>query len=207
MFLLTKPSHDLLSQFLRQHQDVPYTYAEVGATRTGTPTGYSCDRRRVCLGRGREVFLRAKRNLSDWRMFPAKFAEVIWPGPIESGRVVATLFQAPGFWTVNPCRIVYAIDETRNLVEQFGFAYGTVGSHLAAGEERFLVEHDHSDDSVWYEVYCFSRAAHWLSKLAYPYFRIQQYRFRRLSALAMLNATRSSNERLAASSFEPVVEK
>ena len=60
-----------------------------------------------------------------------------------------------------------------------------LGRHLACGEERFTVEFNHSDQTVWYEVYCFSRAKHWLAKLAYPYLRLQQSRFRHLSALAM----------------------
>ena len=127
-------------------------------------------------------------------MFPPEFADLIWPCPIEKGRVVATLFQAPGFWTLNPCRIVYTFDQTDDdNVERFGFAYGTIGNHLACGEERFTVEFNHEDDSVWYEVYCFSRASHWLAKVGYPYLRIQQHRFRKLSTKAMLrevNATK-----------------
>lgn len=191
MFSLKKPSYEELRQFLRNHREAPFTYDEIEATRGDAPAGYSCGHQRVCLGHGREVFLQAKANLRDWKMFPAEFVDLIWPTPIEAGRVVATLFWAPGFWTLNPCRIVYTIDDTEygeEHIERFGFAYGTVGSHLAAGEERFTVEHNHSDDSVWYEVHCFSKAEHWLSKLAYPYLRVQQHRFRRLSAAAMQRA-------------------
>ena len=185
MLSIQKPTYNELSNFLARHRDVPFTYDEVEGTRTGTPQGFTCGQKRVCLGKGREVFLRARQNLVDWKMFPADFVDVIWPCPIEVGRVVATLFRAPGFWTLNPCRIIYTLDETVNSVERFGFAYGTVGSHLASGEERFTVEHNHEDDSVWYEVYCFARADHWLAKLAYPYLRVQQHRFRKLSAQAM----------------------
>lgn len=186
MFSIQKPTYDELSQFLSNHREVPFTYDEVEGTRTGTPPGFTCGQQRVCLGSGREVFLQAKQNLRDWKMFPRDFVSVIWPCPIEAGRVVATLFQAPGFWTLNPCRIVYTFDETKKNIERFGFAYGTVGSHLASGEERFTVEHNHNDDTVWYEVYCFSRADHWLAKVAYPYLRLQQHRFRKLSARAMM---------------------
>lgn len=203
MFSLRKPTYQQLRDFLKSHRDVPFTYPEVEATRRDAadgeaPDGYSCGRQRVLLGHGREVFLQAKSNLREWKMFPAEFVELIWPAPIEVGRVVATLFQAPGFWTLNPCRIVYAIDDTEYgdaNIERFGFAYGTVGSHLAAGEERFTVEHNHDDDSVWYEVYCFSKADHWLSNLAYPYLRLQQHRFRRLSARAMQREIGVSKER------------
>lgn len=131
-------------------------------------------------------------------MFPAEFVDLVWPVPLEEGRVVSTLFRAPGFWTLNPCRIVYTFDETTEqegaAVDRFGFAYGTVGNHLACGEERFSVEYHHNDESVWYEVYCFSKAEHWLAKLAYPYLRIQQHRFRGLSARAMQRAVVAQSE-------------
>lgn len=200
MLSLSKPTYDELSQFLERHRDVPFTYREVEATRRGTPDGYTCGHQRVCLGSGREVFLKARQNLLDWRMFPSEFVDIVWPCPLEVGRVVATLFRAPGFWTLNPCRIVYTLDEVLDNVERFGFAYGTIGNHLAAGEERFTVEHNHDDDTVWYEIYCFSRADHWLAKLAYPYLRIQQHRFRSLSARAMRQAaqrTRDSSQPFA----------
>ena len=131
-------------------------------------------------------------------MFPAEFVDLVWPVPLEEGRVVSTLFRAPGFWTLNPCRIVYTFDETTEqegaAVDRFGFAYGTVGNHLACGEERFSVEYHHNDESVWYEVYCFSKAEHWLAKLAYPYLRIQQHRFRGVSARAMQRAVVAQSE-------------
>lgn len=190
MFSLKKPSYDELATFLHQHGDAPFTYDEVEATRLGTPSGYTCGHQRCCLGHGREVFLQAKQNLRDWKMFPSQFVDLVWPVPFETGRVVATLFRTPFFWTLNPCRIVYSIDEVIDDVERFGFAYGTVGQHLAAGEERFTVEHNLQDDSVWYEVYCFSKADHWLAKAFYPYLRFQQARFRRLSAMAMQRETR-----------------
>ena len=186
MISIRKPTHTELKEYLWQHLDVPFTYAEVEGTRNDDlPEGFSCGRRRVCLGKGRSCFLQAKKAVVQWKMFPEDFVDLVWPTPIEEGRVVATMFRAPGFWTVNPCRIIYTIDEVEDSIEQFGFAYGTVGKHLASGEERFTVEYHHEDESVWYEVYCFSRVNHWLSALAYPYLRFQQYRFRSLSANAM----------------------
>jgi uncharacterized protein (UPF0548 family) len=35
-------------------------------------------------------------------------------------------------------------------IERFAFAHGCLRGHLLAGEERFSVEWDHSDDSVWW---------------------------------------------------------
>jgi len=198
MFSLRRPTHKELKDFLWYLQDAPFTYDEVEGTGGELPTGYSCGHQRVCLGQGRSCYLQARKAVEQWKMFPEEFAELIWPTPIEEGRVVATLFRAPGFWTVNPCRIVYTIDEVVGDIEKFGFAYGTVGEHLASGEERFSVEYHHEDETVWYEVYCFSRVNHWLATLAYPYLRLQQHRFRVLSAKAMKRAVAQHTETLVA---------
>lgn len=194
MLSLAKPSHSQLRDYLWQHRELPLTYPNSAATKHGPgalPGGYTCGYSRVRLGSGRACYLRAKQAMRDWKMFPSDFVELVWPCPIEAGRVVATLFRAPGFWTLNPCRIVYTIDSAAKR-EQFGFAYGTVGRHLASGEERFLVEYNHDDESVWYEIYCFSNANHWLSRVAYPYFRIQQHRFRIQSSRSMQQAVQST---------------
>ena len=195
MISIRKPTHHELQEFIWQHQDAPFTYSEIGGTSRDSISGYTCARQRVLLGKGRATFLRAKASLQAWEMFPSEFVDLIWPVPLETGRVVATLFHGPGFWTLNPCRIVYTIDDVKEgqgvSVARYGFAYGTVGNHLASGEERFIVEFNHRDESVWYEVYCFSKACHWLAKAAYPYLRLQQHRFRRLSAKAMQHAART----------------
>lgn len=192
MYSIHKPSRADLNAFLRNHDSASFTYSYVGGTRGDAPVGFSVGRHRVLLGYGNDVYDRGKNALEQWQMFPPQFVDLIWPGPIEVDRVVATLFYAPGFWTLNPCRIVYTIDDATSTdgdrSKRFGFAYGTIGNHLACGEERFVVEHNLSNDTVSYEVYCFSRPAHWISKLAYPYLRIQQHRFRALSALAMQRA-------------------
>ena len=189
MFSICRPTYRQLNEFLWKMKESPFTYPEVGRTREKLPDGYTVGRERVRLGEGRVAYLKAKAALREWKMFPEHFVDVIWPGPIEVGRVVATLFHAPGFWTLNPCKIVYTIDDLcvdgTETSERYGFAYGTVGNHLACGEEKFVVQYDHADGSVWYEVTCFSRADHWLSILAYPYLRLQQHRFRKLSGLAM----------------------
>lgn len=191
MLSFAKPTYSELRDYLWSLRKQPFTYEHVGRTRHGadhTPGGFSCGHQRALLGHGQACYQRAKRALEQWRMFPPEFVDLVWPCPLEADRIVATLFRAPGFWTVNPCRIVYTLDETNTDKSRFGFAYGTIGKHLASGEERFLVEHNEDDDSVWYEVYCFSKVNHWLSTLAYPYLRAQQHRFRAFSAEAMQRA-------------------
>ena len=73
-----------------------------------------------------------------------------------------------GGWLVLPTRILYLIDETTGHFTRSGFAYGTVQGHWEHGEERFLIEWDHRDDSVWYDLLVFSRPQHPLARLAYP---------------------------------------
>ncbi|MHB1430500.1 MAG: DUF1990 family protein [Streptosporangiaceae bacterium] len=60
-----------------------------------------------------------------------------------------------------PCRVEYAVDESRRL----GFAYGTLPGHPESGEEAFIVEH-HDDDTVAFTVVAFSRPARRLAKIA-----------------------------------------
>jgi uncharacterized protein (UPF0548 family) len=43
-------------------------------------------------------------------------------------------------WSLNPCRVVYVLEETGGEVERYGFAFGTLPGHSEEGEERFTVE-------------------------------------------------------------------
>ena len=95
-------------------------------------------------------------------------------------------------WSLNACRIAYTVDE-QGSIDHFGFAYGTLPGHLECGEERFLVEWDHTDDSVWYDLLAMSRPRHILSRVGYPYIRRLQKRFGGHSLKAMIKA--SSGER------------
>jgi uncharacterized protein (UPF0548 family) len=135
--------------------------------------------------------------------------------PQEPGEVVAVLYRSQVFrlWMLFPARVVYRVEQSpdhwsgctteeatirggvappsmipspRPLVGAlYGFAYGTLPEHPEWGEERFLVEWNTADDSVWYDLLAVSRPSHWLARLGYPYARYEQAKFRRLSGLAM----------------------
>jgi uncharacterized protein (UPF0548 family) len=90
-----------------------------------------------------------------------------------------------GFWSLNVSRIVYVMEE-QGAVEKFGFAYGTLKSHVERGEERFTVEWNRADDSVWYDILAFSRPNLRLIKLGKPYARWLQKRFAKESLKRML---------------------
>ncbi|MGB3683852.1 MAG: DUF1990 domain-containing protein [Rubrobacteraceae bacterium] len=185
MFLLGEPSGEYVKEFLRGQEDQPFSYAEVGKSRTGAPSGYTVDHNRVRLGEGEEVFVRAAEALRRWKMFDLGWVRILPPDArIEVGTTVAVVGRHYGFWSLNACRIVYLIEE-EGEVRRYGFAYGTLPEHAESGEERFTVEWNRADDSVWYDVYAFSRPKHPLARLGYPVGRMLQKRFARDSKQAM----------------------
>lgn len=90
---------------------------------------------------------------------------------------------------MNACRIVYVVDE-EDPVKRFGFAYGTMAEHAESGEERFTVEWDRDEDTVWYDILAFSHPRNLLARLGYPLSRLLQKRFAEDSKAAMLEAVR-----------------
>ena len=138
------------------------------------------------MGTGRDDFDRAIAAVKHWKMFDLPWIDLCWPDtPIEPGATVAVLVSHLGFWSLNACRILYAIEE-HGTVEKYGFAYGTLPEHAAYGEERFTVEYDKNDGTVWYDVFAFSRPR-LLAFLAYPFTRALQKRFAKDSKTAMMN--------------------
>jgi len=93
---------------------------------------------------------------------------------------------ALGLWWLNACRIIYLLDEQAPL-RRFGFAYGTLLSHVEQGEERFTVEL-HPDGTVWYDLRAFSRPRYWPVRVAEPLARKLQRRFVRDSQASMIAA-------------------
>lgn len=186
-----KPSREYLGRFLRSQVHKTFTYAAIGATATTPPEGFAIDHTRVHLGGGATDFAAARRALQSWEQFRLGWVEA-WPSttPLQTGETVAVMGRAIGLWWLNSCRIVYVVDET-GPIDRFGFAYGTLPGHVERGEERFLIEWDHRDNSVWYDILAFSRPHHILTKLGYPLVRRKQKRFGRDSAASMLRAVRA----------------
>jgi uncharacterized protein (UPF0548 family) len=196
MFLLRRPTDVEIRDYLAQQADQPLSYDFAGETR-GEPTsrrGWRVDRHRVLLGRGESVYCRACRAIECWQMFPPAVATVCWPESPIVGTAVAVLYWAAPMrlWLLFPARVIYVVDEVVQRggghVQRFGFAYSTLPDHPERGEERFLVEWNHADDSVWYDLLAISQPAHWLARLGYFYTRYEQARFRRLSGAAMQRA-------------------
>jgi len=197
MFTLREPSDEDIRNFLLNQSKLPFSYAEVGATRlqpaanSDAPRGFTVDHNRIQLGRGAEIFQRAVEALKQWRQFELGWVSIAPRGvKVEEGALVAVKAWACGMWSLNACRVVYVVDEAEPI-RRFGFAYGTLPDHIERGEERFSIEWDRKDDSVWYDILAFSQPRHPLVKLGSPVARIMQKRFARDSLLVMKSATES----------------
>ena len=192
MFTLTEPSDEDIRSFIAAQTQLPFSYAEVGATRfdpSAAPRGYILDHNRIELGHGPEVFQRAVAALQQWRQFDLGWVTIVPRGVVlEKGATVAIKARAGGLWTLSACRVVYLVNEAGPL-RRFGFAYGTLTDHVERGEERFLIEWNANDDSVWYDILAFSQPRHPLVRLGSPYARKLQKRFARESLLVMKSAS------------------
>jgi uncharacterized protein (UPF0548 family) len=185
MFLRRKPSEDVVGQFISSQQDLPFSYAEVGATQTKPPAGFTVDHNRIKLGKGEETYRRATAALQTWQQFDLGWMTVMPRGKrLDVGTTVAVQANIYGLWSLNAARIVYVIDERQTQSSKFGFAYGTLADHVERGEERFMVEWQ-ADDAVWYDIYAFSRPRHMLARIGFPITRLLQKRFVRDSLAAM----------------------
>jgi uncharacterized protein (UPF0548 family) len=191
MFFASKPLNEAVVRFLSAQCDQNYSYPAVGSSREQkSPPGFTVDHNRVQLGTGTLVYERAKRAIREWKMFEMPWVQLCWPDtPIVAGATVAVLVSHLGFWSLNFCRIIYVIDENAPI-EKYGFAYGTLRDHAERGEERFRVEFDPRDQSVWYDLYAFSRPSP-LARLTYPFTRHLQKRFARDSKAAMVKSVES----------------
>jgi uncharacterized protein (UPF0548 family) len=94
----------------------------------------------VRLGKGDDVFSVACSALEGWQHLRLGWLGA-WPAatPLREGEVIAVVAHVLGIWWLNACRIVYVADGRRDP-RRFGLAFGTLPSHVASGEERFLIE-------------------------------------------------------------------
>ncbi len=185
MFSLRKPTEEEISRFISSQRELPFSYPEVGATQRGAPAGYTVDHNRIRLGDGEATYTRAVAALKNWQHFELGWVKIVPAGiEIRIESTVAVQARTFGLWSLSACRIVYLINEA-GPTRRFGFAYGTLPDHVERGEERFTIEW-FDDDSVWYDIYAFSRPAHPLARIGSPLTRRMQERFAKDSLAAML---------------------
>ena len=195
MYSLIRPSAETIKEFLDHQSSLPFSYTDVGATRTmpahvrpSLVDRYVIHHSRIQLGNGQRIFERAKGALTRWEMFNLYWIRIYSPDTRPKiGSSVAILIRALGIWALNAARIVYVIDESGEI-DKFGFACGTLPDHAESGEERFTVEWNHEDDTVWYDLTSFSRLNQWPSRLGFPYIRALQKKFGRESLQTMVSS-------------------
>ena len=191
MFSFRKPSTETIHRFLVKQKECEFTYSAVGDTEKTPPAGFVVDHTRVRLGDGEQVFNEARALLTRWGHFQLGWVETSsCDTPLEQGQVVGVLARVFGVWSLNACRIVSVINTATSDLHRYGFVYGTLPGHVECGEERFLLEWDQSDDSVWYDILAFSRPQHVLARLGYPVVRRLQKKFARDSAAVMQRGVR-----------------
>ena len=188
MFLLRKPSDLQICAFITGQQQSDYSYSPLGVTRdSATSSEYTVDHNRVQLGSGGQCFDAAVGAIRGWKMFDLGWVQLFSNRTsIEEGSTVGVVVRHLGFWSMNACRIVYVVEE-HGRQEKYGFAYGTLAEHAERGEERFIVEWNHDDESVWYDLLAFSKPGP-MARLGYPYARRMQKKFAQDSKKAMQRA-------------------
>lgn len=190
MWSLRTPSLADLWAYHSAKEKQAFSYRPTGVTTgDGSIEGFDRDRYRVKIGQGENAFQTAREALRKWGQFPPAWT-IIHPAgaPLQAGVSVVLVLRLFGLWWWNAARIVYTIDETQP-VRRFGFAYGTLLSHVERGEERFTVEIDERG-TVFYEILAISRPRLWLARLGYPIVRRLQRKFVRDSQKSMQEAVR-----------------
>ena len=158
-----------LTEIALAARSLPYSYAEIGATRGPLPTGYRVDRCSIELGQSLVEFNRAADGLRRWQAHRRAGVRVAPDDvEVEAGATVAVAVRLALFTAVAPCRIVYVVDEA----DRFGFAYGTLAGHPERGEESFVVTR--STDRVTFDIVAFSRPASALARFGAPVARAVQ---------------------------------
>ena len=192
MFLLSKPSDNEIEQFIASQINLSFSYEQVGATKgRQPPVDYSVNHYRKELGAGEALFEKAAAALYSWQMYALGWT-TIYPmqAVAATGNVIVVQAAHLGFWSLNPCRIVYTIDENDEISRRRGFAVGTLPAHSETGEEQFLIEWDENSDAVWYELYAFAKPKNLLAKIGSPYVTYLQKQFAAESYGAMMQAVR-----------------
>jgi len=200
MFLLQRPSFELLTAFIERSRELPLSYAPIGLAKHAA-AGFSLDLARGEIGRGEEDYARATTALTEWRHFDLGWIEVFPPrARVVEGAVVAVVVRHFGFWSIHGCRVLYTIHEEQP--KQFGFAYGTLANHAESGEEIFKVALEEASATVFYEIRAVSRPRAALARLGYPIARHLQARFRR-DSMAAMHSVRGGHDIQATGGSDP----
>src|SRR5262245_38409300 len=99
MLLFREPSSAAVRDFLAGQSRLELSYPAVGATASLPPAGYVVDHNRVKLGRGEDVFRRARAALEGWKQFDLGWVRACPADtPLRAGEVVAVVARVLGVW-------------------------------------------------------------------------------------------------------------
>ncbi|KAM2064961.1 hypothetical protein EV1_027776 [Malus domestica] len=157
--------------------------------------GFLLNHSRNLVGSGLDAYEKGKTALQDWRHFGLNWAFVDPKTPVQNGVKFCVCVKEFLPWVMMPLQVVYVNENKRSkqAMASFRFGGGTLQGHLLAGEERFSIELD-ENNQVWYEILSFSKPAHPLSFIGYPYVMLRQKYFAHQSTNAImkhLNASKS----------------
>jgi uncharacterized protein (UPF0548 family) len=152
----------------RRLADVPFTYAEPGASLSGrTPPGYVPIDAAAVVGAGPVQFTALADGIWNWEVHRRGGLRVDADGPAAPGGAVVLAAMTGPVAVLVPCRVVGLFDEPRRK----GFAYGTLPGHPEAGEEGFAAELG-DDGAVTFRVFGFSRPGTVVTALGAPVLRV-----------------------------------
>ncbi|QDU82020.1 hypothetical protein Pla110_37730 [Polystyrenella longa] len=195
MFQLTRPNRETVQGLLHSFQNSGFNYDGHPLLSREDMPGFRHDHVKVEVGAGEQNFRTGQAAFQEWKMFPPEMVDLIpLHEGMEVGNIVAIVARGGGLWTYNACRIFEVIDDEVDGERQFGFSYATLPGHVACGEERFLLRYNLSSGKISYEIEVYSRPHHLFARLAAPYFRSVQKRFRRLSVEAIQRAIQTENQ-------------
>jgi uncharacterized protein (UPF0548 family) len=189
VLLRHKPSEKHLSDFYLKQSQLEVQYQGIEMTRLGQ--NYSNSRYRkhyvqTTLGTGDALYSLAVDQIKSWHHFNMDWIELYPPRPAIAPNTTLVV-GANHFilWSMNACRIIYTIDEWTEEKRRFGYAYGTLPSHVEEGEESFILEWDILSDSVTYQILAYSRPNHRLVSMLWPIAILIQDHFRKQSLSVM----------------------
>jgi uncharacterized protein (UPF0548 family) len=186
MFRLTRASEQEKEKLFATAQVLPPSSPQLLTLAGGLPgvppKGFVHDLSRTEIGRGLRVFMSAREAIQGWKQFDLGWVQIANNVPrVIPGELVAVEAHTGFLWSINISRIVEIVDTPT----RFGFMYSTTALHVEEGQERFVIELDIENESVFYLIEAVSRPRHILARIGYPFSRAIQHRFARDSQARM----------------------
>ncbi|NND04460.1 MAG: DUF1990 domain-containing protein [Acidimicrobiia bacterium] len=149
------------------------------------PDAMHSDVTEIFLGAEDATWRAAKRALREWAHFDLGWVGIATGGrPAQPGLDVIVYASLYAIQFTVACRVLSTHDVVDGYGERFGFTYGSLESHVEAGEEKFEVVRN-QDGQVFYRIDVVARPARWYAVIAKPLVESQRRRFRQDSATAM----------------------